>query len=160
VDSTDPDGSSSRYVTGEEMVYMVADNTCKGSPEDASRKILQDFRSGRMGPICLQVAPDASAAVTDVDSGGGTSAIDDFSQVPDPRMGTVRTDGAMSSPNTYEQYREKREVQKRERALVARETAKQRGLELPPQLDDEQVSEEQRKSSVSDNVGKGFFDGW
>jgi hypothetical protein len=27
--------------------------------EDASRKILQDFRTGRLGPICLQLAPES-----------------------------------------------------------------------------------------------------
>jgi hypothetical protein len=157
VDIDDPNGSS-RYVTGEEMIYMVADNTCKGSPEDASRKIMQDFRAGRMGPVCLQVAPDVSAAM-DVVGHNGISAIKDFAQVPDPRMGTVRTDGASSTPNTYEQYREKNEGQKRERALAARETAKQIGLELPPQLD-EPVLQEQKRSAASDDVGKGLFDGW
>ena len=44
-------------LTGEDMLYLVADYTCQGDPEDAARKILQDFRAGRMGPICLQVAP-------------------------------------------------------------------------------------------------------
>ena len=39
------------------MLYMVADNKCKTSVEDAARKILQDFRTGRMGNICLQLAP-------------------------------------------------------------------------------------------------------
>ncbi|EED96554.1 predicted protein, partial [Thalassiosira pseudonana CCMP1335] len=38
-----------------DMLFIVADNTCKGDPENAARKILQDFRMGRMGPISLQL---------------------------------------------------------------------------------------------------------
>ena len=54
----------SQRLTGEDMLYLVADHTCQGDPEDAARKILQDFRAGRMGPICLQVAPAAAAVAT------------------------------------------------------------------------------------------------
>lgn len=43
--------------TGEDMLFAVADSTCRGSPEDAARKILQDARTGRMGPICWEAAP-------------------------------------------------------------------------------------------------------
>jgi hypothetical protein len=45
--------------TGEDMVFEVADTVCRGNAEDASRKIMQDFRAGRMGPICLQLAPSS-----------------------------------------------------------------------------------------------------
>ena len=43
VDNTTP---PVMYMTGEDMLFKVADNTCRGDPEDASRKILQDFRTG------------------------------------------------------------------------------------------------------------------
>ena len=150
---------SSRYVTGEEMLYMVADNCCKGSPEDASRKILQDFRSGRMGSICLQVAPETGASNDDaVDSDG---AIVDFSRVPDPRLGTVRTDSMMASHlNNWEQQREQQEALKRERIQSARETAKERGLELPPQLEKQSEGKKDSSTSAPEDVGKGLFDGW
>jgi len=46
-----------RLMTGEDMLFKVADTVCKGDPETAARKILQDFRSGRLGPIALQFAP-------------------------------------------------------------------------------------------------------
>ncbi|CAB9503081.1 DAR GTPase 3, chloroplastic [Seminavis robusta] len=151
MDSQDPD-KGSRYVTGEEMIYMVADNKCKGSPEDASRKVLQDFRNGRMGSVCLQVAPDES-----VTENSPSGPIQDFSQVPDPRMGTVRVDN-LGSNTSYEQFREQQEAQKRERAMAARETAKERGLELPPSL--EEPDEEKSTGSSQGDVGKGLFDGW
>ena len=149
-------GTGSRYVTGEEMLYMVADNCCKGSPEDASRKILQDFRAGRMGSICLQVAPVASLSNDESEAHGG--AVADFSQVPDPRMGTVRVDGMDSASNAWEQHREHQEALKRERIETARETAKERGLELPPQL--EKQGKKESGENVPDDVGKGLFDGW
>ena len=150
----DTDGGS-RYVTGEEMLYMVADNCCKGSPEDASRKILQDFRAGRMGSICLQVAPVAS--LSNDESGNHGGAVADFSQVPDPRMGTVRVEG-LDASNAWEQHKEQQEALKRERIETARETAKERGLELPPQLENQGKKESEK--SAPEDVGKGLFDGW
>jgi len=151
-----------RYITGEEMLYMVADNTCKSSPEDASRKILQDFRAGRMGNVCLQVAPEGDAS--------SSMAGADFSQVPDPRMGTMRTEGMMPTMSDWEQHRAKMENERQERAKTARETAKERGLELPPQLEQqttattsnsgESSSDSNDKREAPEGVGKGLFDGW
>jgi len=46
------------------LLFIVADNTRNGDPENSARKILQDFRMGRMGPVALQLAPD-----TEVDDG-------------------------------------------------------------------------------------------
>lgn len=40
------DGTTTRFMTGEDMLYQVADNVCRGDPENAARKILQDFRTG------------------------------------------------------------------------------------------------------------------
>lgn len=45
------------FDTGDDMLCAVAGNVCHGIIEDAARKVLQDVRSGRMGPICLQVVP-------------------------------------------------------------------------------------------------------
>lgn len=150
--------AGSRYVTGEEMLYMVADNCVKGNPEDAARKILQDYRAGRMGSICLQVAPVAAASNDSQASSDGSIA--DFSQVPDPRMGTVRTDGMGSNLNNWEVQREQQEALERERIQTARETAKERGLELPPQLETEGEDKKDSQTSAPDDVGKGLFDGW
>lgn len=139
-----------RYITGEEMLYKVADNTCKGSPEDASRKILQDFRAGRMGNVCLQLAPNLERQNHD-------GSFQDFSNVPDPRMGTVRT-VAQDGSNDWERLREQHEAEKLERVKMAMETAKERGLELPPHLENPTTSDKPKETS--EDVGKGLFDGW
>lgn len=161
VDNQDDDNEELRYVTGEEMLYMVADNTCKGSPEDASRKILQDFRAGRMGPVCLQLAPELLQQ--EHDNNNNQALIHDFTQVPDPRMGTMRTGYAVSSMNNWEQYRQQQETERLKRVKMARETAKERGLELPPQLENasqDSSKDEKNQSAPPEDVGKGLFDGW
>ena len=45
--------SNTRLMTGEDMLFQVADNVCKGDPETAARKILQDFRTG----LCYRFPP-------------------------------------------------------------------------------------------------------
>lgn len=139
-----------RYITGEEMLYKVADNTCKGSPEDASRKILQDFRAGRMGNVCLQVAPPLKEETNGEDE-------NDFSNIPDPRMGTMRA-GLVAELSDWERFQESQQAEKQERAKIAKETAKERGLELPPML--ENPPSEDKKVEAPEDVGKGLFEGW
>jgi ribosome biogenesis GTPase A len=39
---------------GELALHRVAENKCKGDLENAANKVLQDFRSGRMGRVALQ----------------------------------------------------------------------------------------------------------
>ena len=95
--------------TGEDMLFQVADNTCQGDLEDASRKILQDFRTGRMGPICLQLAP-----VSETDDGQQSV-----------RLGNQETE------EDRQQWEEEREKERQERAANALKTAKEQGLELP-----------------------------
>jgi ribosome biogenesis GTPase A len=124
------------YMTGEDMLFKVADNTCQGDPEDASRKIIQDFRAGRMGPISLQLAPE-----TEQDNGQ--------LQVP---LGDTTILGPRSKRTAQEEELE-RKLQV-ERARMALETAKERGLELPPIVEDPKSSQE------ASDVGKGLFDGW
>jgi ribosome biogenesis GTPase A len=104
------DLESKDTLTGEDLLFAVADKTCQGNPEDAARKILQDFRTGRMGSICLQI-PDTihdGSAVVHEDS---TSAL-------------------------IAQHREEAEEEQRrareQRARVAIEKAQQDGLGLPP----------------------------
>jgi hypothetical protein len=43
------------------MLFLVADSSCHGDLEDPSWRILQDFQTGRMGPISLQLAPETDA---------------------------------------------------------------------------------------------------
>jgi len=119
--------------TGEDMLFDVADATCQGDPEDASRKILQDFRAGRMGPICLQVAP---------------SSAEDKGQL------TILGENANEE---WERRQKEYELAQEERAEAARQKAAELGLELPPQLnqDDSGTSTNDTKE-----VGKGLFDGW
>ncbi|CAJ1960410.1 unnamed protein product [Cylindrotheca closterium] len=126
------DESTGELLTGEDMLFLVADNTCQGDPEDASRKILQDFRSGRMGPICLQLAPE-----TEGDDGQLAVPI-----------------GASRITENFVSRREEREQQQQERARMAVETAKERGLELPP------IVENPDKNDDDQDIGKGMFDGW
>jgi ribosome biogenesis GTPase A len=48
----DIQGSDGR--NGELALHRVAENKCKGDLENAANKVLQDFRSGRMGRVALQ----------------------------------------------------------------------------------------------------------
>ncbi len=158
------DGSSSTWMafaaanqdripTGEDMLFIVADNTCNGDPENAARKILQDFRSGRMGPIAVQLAPD-----TEGDDG-------------QTLISNVRGDGldsrVVSSPTDWkraleeEGRRHKEEIEHRSRAAV--EAAKEKGLNLPPVMEsvvNEDEFDEEVKKPAESEVGKGLFDGW
>lgn len=128
------DGNSTELLrTGEDMLFQVADNTCRGDLEDASRKILQDFRTGRMGPICLQLAP--------------ISEQDDGQQ-------SVRL-GTQQSEEERQELELQRQQERQERAASALETAKQQGLELPPI-----VESNNNKGDGDDEIGKGMFDGW
>ena len=94
-------------------------------------KILQDYRSGRMGLICLQVAP---ASKED--------------------KGQVRIQlGTEASAEAQEVRQQERSRAQAERAQAAMQTAKERGLELPPVRKEGGVV-------AADQVGKGQFDGW
>lgn len=112
----DPIGNDG--LTGEDMVFKVADDFCRGSPEDAARKMLQDFRTGRLGPICLQLAPESE---------------DDDGQRKVP----------LASENRKSEQREKlaREDGRLARAEAALETAQKKGLQLPPMIQGQNDSE-------------------
>jgi ribosome biogenesis GTPase A len=120
------------YMTGEDMLFLVADNTCRGDPEDAARKILQDFRTGRMGPISLQLAPES-------ETDQGQMAIKFGDEYERQQRAEVRA-----------LERQQAKEQRSQQAVV---TAKERGLELPPIVETGVVQKE-------DDVGKGMFDGW
>eukprot|EP00532_Pseudo-nitzschia_australis_P018960 CAMPEP_0168303602 /NCGR_PEP_ID=MMETSP0142_2-20121227/43558_1 /TAXON_ID=44445 /ORGANISM="Pseudo-nitzschia australis, Strain 10249 10 AB" /LENGTH=543 /DNA_ID=CAMNT_0008254579 /DNA_START=211 /DNA_END=1842 /DNA_ORIENTATION=- len=127
------------YMTGEDMLFRIADDLCRGDAEDASRKILQDFRSGRMGPISLQLAPESEE-----DNGQLSVPIGD---------GTIL--GRQSEGRNFDEEFE-RQAQE-ERARIAVVTAKERGLELPPIVDG---GADDNDSTAAADVGKGMFDGW
>ena len=153
-----------RIPTGEDMLFIVADNKCKGDPENAARKILQDFRAGRMGHVALQLAPE-----TERDD--GQTFVD-----------TTREDGldvrVVVSPTDMKRAVEDQEKkQKKEiklRAKAAREAAKEKGLDLPPVMEERtdtlnkngngNTGVETETSAVEkpaeSEVGKGLFDGW
>jgi hypothetical protein len=132
-DPLEPIKETGKLRTGEDMVFEVADTVCRGNVEDASRKIMQDFRAGRMGPICLQLAP--------------SSETDDGQQ-------KVTIDGRTTSMEGKLQREEERQEERQERARAALETAKQKGLELPP------IIQNETRDSSSKEIGKGLFDGW
>jgi len=153
-----------RIPTGEDMLFIVADNKCKGDPENAARKILQDFRAGRMGHVALQLAPET-------DNDDGQAFVD-----------TTREDGldvrVVVSPTDMKRAVEDQEnKQKKEielRAKAAREAAKEKGLDLPPVMEERtdtlnkngngDTGVEAETSAVEkpaeSEVGKGLFDGW
>lgn len=143
-----------RLPTGEDMLFIVADNTCRGDPENAARKILQDFRDGRMGPVALQLAPE-----TEDDDGQS------FVNVREDGM----NDRIMMSPvDTKEDrlMRQKEEIE--QRAKVAMEAASAKGIDLPPPVMTAAVNrEDSSNADVEDiskpaesEIGKGIFDGW
>lgn len=147
--------NADRIPTGEDMLFIVADNTCKGDPENAARKILQDFRVGRMGPIALQLAPES-----EVDEGQQS-------------VQTLRKDGlnvrVVADPAEFKRASEELERKKQEkieqRAKSAMEAAKEKGLELPISMDEgveegNESKEENVKKPEESEVGKGLFDGW
>jgi len=159
-----PDGGSSdRLLTGEDMLFRVADAKCRGLPEDASRMILQDFRAGRLGPVSLQLAPRSS---------------DDKGQVRvDVMRGVASLGGVGEEMTMAAEDRERLKAEQRdERARIAVETAKERGVELPPMVErrvdgistgsragDEADDDTEGMSTPppkEDEIGKGLFDGW
>jgi len=126
-----------RIPTGEDMLFAVAEKTCYGDTENAARKILQDFRGGRMGPVCLQVAPRDDASIEE-----GEKKVDVLREV------AIYGESAYASKSNGRgnETDEERET----RAQNAMKAAKDRGLELPPMVEDQD----------EDDVGKGLFDGW
>lgn len=123
------------HLSGEDMVYHIADTLCKGNAEDASRKMLQDFRTGRLGSICLQLAPQSE---------------EDQGQI-EVKLGSDR--------NRKEEDQRSWEQDRLARAEAAIETAQKKGLELPPMIQDA-ADEEDDNSKKEEEVGKGLFDGW
>jgi len=129
---------NTREMSGEDILYKVAENTCFGDTENASRKILQDFRSGRMGNICLQIAPK----VEDEESAAeGQVKVQVLREVTVMGEGTNKMDTSVDT-----------DEQREDRANNAIRVAKEKGLELPPVVENGQQNEEV--------VGKGLFDGW
>ena len=121
-------------MTGAQMVYKVADTKCHGSAEDASRKILQDFRTGRMGPICLQLAPQLAT-----DEGQQKVLF----EVKKERL-------AEKSDYNWDETR-------LARAHAAVEMAKENGLELPLGVEG---NGDMTVANPDNPVGKGRFEGW
>ncbi|GMH73488.1 hypothetical protein TL16_g06205 [Triparma laevis f. inornata] len=49
------------------FLHTIADETCSGDLENAAVKVIQDFRQGRMGKVCLEVPMDNKVEVVDVE---------------------------------------------------------------------------------------------
>lgn len=153
-----------RIPTGEDMLFIIADKTCRGDPETAARKILQDFRSLRMGPIALQLAPESERdrGQLRIKDGRG-DGLGAFTN------GMYRSPEERNRAEVEERQKEKTKVEVRARAAM--EAAKERGLELPPVVESmigggsgesdnlESASDTDSKVDESE-VGKGLFDGW
>eukprot|EP00560_Eucampia_antarctica_P006303 CAMPEP_0197823172 /NCGR_PEP_ID=MMETSP1437-20131217/494_1 /TAXON_ID=49252 ORGANISM="Eucampia antarctica, Strain CCMP1452" /NCGR_SAMPLE_ID=MMETSP1437 /ASSEMBLY_ACC=CAM_ASM_001096 /LENGTH=608 /DNA_ID=CAMNT_0043422189 /DNA_START=54 /DNA_END=1880 /DNA_ORIENTATION=- len=137
-----------RLPTGEDMLYFVAENTaCNGDLENAARKILQDFRSGRWGKASLQLAPESQQ-----DNGEKQVKFQDLRNVNQKEEEVTM----ISDNNDYNEI-------SIDRAKQAVKTAKELGLELPPMVSSSSNSDENEKGSTAvkeSEVGKGLFDGW
>ena len=124
-------------------------------------RLARFVHSGRMGPISLQIAPEST-----VDEG----------QLMVPVGGVYGNQDSFDKKRQQQVHEEQRKI-KLERARVALETAKERGLELPPIVteasstttttkthedEDSNNNGTIRSSSKVPNsdIGKGMFDGW
>jgi ribosome biogenesis GTPase A len=144
-----------RILTGEDMLFKIADNTCQGDPENASRKVLQDFRTGRWGFVSLQLAPESS---------------DDRGQAHVPvKRGLQHQFSRSFVQSEQEEYDEKRkaeEEEQRRRTEQALRLVEEQGLELPPLMPTEQQTTAANGKKMNTNIdssqdiGKGQFDGW
>lgn len=147
-----------RLPTGEDMLFIVADNTCRGDPENAARKILQDFRTGRMGPVALQLAPAS-------EGDDGQAYVDHSVGKEGLEVRQVESPSDMRRAAEEQERRQKEGIEQRARAAM--EAAKERGLDLPPVMEeaaaskeDAPVNEESAEKPAESEVGKGLFDGW
>ena len=114
---------------------------------------MQDFRSGRLGPMALQLAPEADNDGTvdvrrNIQLSGETPLVMEGEDIY----------GSIDSLNVNS------EEMKEERAKVAIQVAKEKGLELPPMvknMEDNNKDEDESNSDADEtNIGKGMFDGW
>lgn len=135
------------YLTGEDMLFKVADNTCRGDPEDAARKILQDFRTGRMGPVSLQLAPET------VEDGGQLSVELGDHTILGRQSGSSSWSSSVPLSSAAQEGSDRTALDERARAALT--TAKERGLELPPIVDNQGNVDE-----AAVDAGKGMFEGW
>ena len=148
--SQNDSGSEEKAIpSGEDMLHEVAHNTCRGDLESSARKILQDFRTGRMGPMALQVAP----RVDERKSGGGL----EDEQMKVEVMRNVAILGEIEAVDHV--LDDHLETEKRARAAV--ENARRKGVELPPSIEDVlQSNGPDNTNNNESDVGKGIFDGW
>ena len=138
-----------RIPTGEDMLFIVADKTCKGDPENAARKLLQDFRSGRMGPVSLQLAPKS-------EGDDGQSRVENAYQ-DGLNVRVVASPSDLKRAVEEQDMRQREEIQQRANAAMV--AAKEKGLDLPPLVEDVEEEDSTQKPAESE-VGKGLFDGW
>jgi len=142
--------------TGEDMLFQVAYNTCKGDLESAARKILQDFRQGRMGPMALQVPPSAASVLSS--SSSSSSKQEEGSQLKVDVRRNVAILG--ETPRSIEEAAAEDQARRDEKVNVAVKKAKDRGLDLPPAVVEGALQETDDEENQEEDIGKGLFDGW
>jgi ribosome biogenesis GTPase A len=175
-------------MTGEDFLYQVADNTCQGDPEDAARKILQDFRQGRMGLCCLQVLEQRNSRGNRSNKSKhgkdvGDKEDEDLSSTsrpailePLPKLYQSDSGSSMSDEELAvlrQQAKEQWDEERWRRAQLAQQVAQEQGLELPPLVQQQQqmapvASDKDRNDSSdsqpptprSNSRDKGLFEGW
>lgn len=117
--------------SGELALHEAADNKCKGDLENAANKVLQDFRSGRMGKVALQV--------------------EEMERVMEGAEEEVKDEG-------WDVWEEE-DFEEDEIDFVdlkaAREEAEREGLEMP-----DVVMEGKKEKEEGGGGGGGAFEGW
>lgn len=101
-----------------------------------------------MGPICLQLAPDVEK---------------DEANESGQRRVEVNREVALMGEHAWENRNRvtvNEEEEREERAQKAMQMAKERGLGLPPMVEEKLDGNESSDDVKESDVGKGLFDGW
>eukprot|EP00956_Cyclotella_meneghiniana_P014265 scaffold21305_cov23-Cyclotella_meneghiniana.AAC.1 len=111
-----------------------------------------------MGPITLQCAPES-------EEDDGQAYVNSLKQDGLHSINPMNVDDFRRATADEARLRQQEEIE--ERAAAARESAKTKGLDLPPAVeialeerDESPQSSGESPKSVESEVGKGMFDGW
>lgn len=164
------DDSTPSLMTGEDFLYQVADRTCQGDPEDAARKILQDFRNGRMGNCCLQVLDQQQQQQQrlssrkpiehEMKSNAMSPSSDGTTKRPaivEPLPKVYQSGPSISDEDLallQQQAKQQWDEERLRRAQLAQQVALEQGLQLPP-LVQQQDRNDRRQDAAHANQDNG-----
>jgi ribosome biogenesis GTPase A len=133
---------------GDEILRQVAESVCHGDVDVAAVRVLNDFRSGRMGKVCLQVP----RTVYDDEGKAGQRGGDGAAQTAGG--GTSAEREAAEAEESEDEERIKRRED--EVTRIASET----GVILPPKKPEAAQTNATRIPRSRSDLKKGRFDGW